>query len=312
MSFAFVFPGQGSQSVGMSVDLAAAFPVVRDVYAQASAVLGQDLWALATDGPTEMLDQTENTQPVLLAASVACWQAWRAAGGALPQIMAGHSLGEYSALVCAEALSFPDAVRLVRRRAELMQAAVPSGVGAMAAIVGLADEQIQTLCSETGGEGVLEPVNFNAPGQVVIAGHRARVELAVAGATSRGAKLTKLLAVSVPSHCALMKPAADELAKDLQSTEIKTPRIPVIHNLDAQPRATPDGIRDALIQQLYRPVQWVKTIHTLPAQGVTQVIECGPGKVLNGLIKRIDKSLTLGSIHNPDGLAQAQSLLSNS
>lgn len=300
---AFVFPGQGSQSVGMLAELAAAYPVVRATFEEAGAALGEDLWTLVSGGPAERLDQTEHTQPALLAAGVACWRAWRASGGVEPSVMAGHSLGEYTALVCADSLEFSDAVRLVRRRAEFMQSAVPAGVGAMAAIVGLDDDAVQALCADTPGEGVLEAVNFNAPGQVVIAGTRSRVEAAVALAASRGARMTKLLAVSVPSHCALMRPAAEQLAIELKATPVRPPRIPVLHNLDFNSRQNPDDIRQALVEQLYSPVRWVETIRAMKGAGA--VIECGPGRVLGGLIKRIEKGLVLGSLHAPDALQQA-------
>ncbi|MGH8530604.1 MAG: ACP S-malonyltransferase [Nevskiales bacterium] len=313
MQFAFVFPGQGSQSLGMLSELAAMAPAVTATFAEASAALGYDLWALTQQGPAEQLDQTENTQPALLAAGVACWRAWQAAGGPAPVLLAGHSLGEYSALVCAGSLILSDAVKLVRRRGQLMQAAVPAGQGAMAAIIGLDDEAARALCAEVsaegGGAGVLQAVNFNAPGQVVIAGTRALVEQAVGLAPGKGARMTKLLPVSVPSHCELMRGAAAELSQDLAKIPIAAPVIPVLHNVDCQARQHADEIRDVLTRQLYSPVLWVQSVQAMAAQGVQVVIECGPGRVLSGLLKRIDKSLKLGSLHDSAGLQQALALV---
>ena len=312
MRTAFVFPGQGSQSLGMLQELAATAPAIAATFAEASGALGYDLWQLVQQGPAEQLDQTEYTQPALLAAGVACWRAWEAAGGPAPAVLAGHSLGEYSALVCARSLSLADAAKLVRRRGQLMQAAVPGGQGAMAAVIGLDDEAARALCAavtaEAGGEGVLQAVNFNAPGQVVIAGTRKMVEQALALAPGKGARMTRLLPVSVPSHCDLMRGAAAELARDLTAARIEAPAIPVLHNVDCKPRTNPDEIRDALMRQLYSPVLWVQCVQAIAAQGVKTVIECGPGRVLGGLIKRIDKSLALGSLHDPAGLQQALAL----
>ncbi len=290
MHFALLFPGQGSQSVGMLADMASHHPVVRETFAEASAALSYDLWQLVSEGPADKLDQTERTQPALLAAGVAVWRAWRAQGGPEPMAMAGHSLGEYSALVCAGALNFADALRLVERRGQLMQTAVPAGIGAMAAIVGLDDEQVSAVCSESAQGEVVQAVNFNAPGQVVVAGHKLAVERAAGLAKTRGAKLIKLLPVSVPSHCSLMQPAAERLAEDLKAITIQTPTIPVLHNLDASPRTIPDDIRQALVAQLHNPVLWVKTIQNLRTLGAAALLECGPGRVLVGLIKRIDRA----------------------
>lgn len=313
MQFAFVFPGQGSQSLGMLSELAAAVPAVGETFAEASAALGYDLWALTQTGPAEQLDQTENTQPALLTAGVACWRAWQAAGGAAPALLAGHSLGEYSALVCAGSLGLSDAVKLVRRRGQLMQAAVPVGQGAMAAIIGLDDDAARALCAEVsaegGGVGVLQAVNFNAPGQVVIAGTRALVEQAAALAPGKGARMTKLLPVSVPSHCELMRSAAAELSQDLAKVPFAAPAIPVLQNVDCKTRHAADEIRDALALQLYSPVLWVQTVQAIAAHSVQVVIECGPGRVLGGLLKRIDKSLKQGSLHDPAGLQQALALV---
>lgn len=286
MKFAFVFPGQGSQSVGMLAGYGEV-AAVRDTFAEAADALGVDLWSLVTAGPAEALNQTVNTQPAMLAAGVAAYRLWRREGGQVPALMAGHSLGEYTALVCADAIAFPDAVRLVRLRAEAMQSAVPEGVGAMAAVLGLDDEAVRAVCANAAQGEVLEAVNFNAPGQVVIAGHKAAVERGCALAKERGAKRALPLPVSVPSHCALMRPAAQRLLAALQEVEIKAPAVPVLHNADVASHASPDAIRDALARQLYSPVRWVEAMHAMRAQGVGLIVECGPGKVLAGLNKRI-------------------------
>jgi [acyl-carrier-protein] S-malonyltransferase len=309
MHFALLFPGQGSQSVGMLAALAARHTVVRETFAEASAALSYDLWQLVSEGPAEQLDQTERTQPALLAAGVAVWRAWGAQGGPVPMAMAGHSLGEYTALVCAGALSFADALRLLQRRGQLMQAAVPVGTGAMAAIVGLEDDQVRAVCTEAAQGDVVEAVNFNAPGQVVIAGHKAAVERAAALAKARGAKLTKILPVSVPSHCSLMRPAAEQLAQDLQAVAIQPPSIPVLHNLDAASRSRPEDIRAALVAQLHSPVQWVKTIQALRAQAAAALLECGPGRVLTGLTKRIDKAASGECLQDPQTLEAGLALV---
>ncbi|MEW6678191.1 MAG: ACP S-malonyltransferase [Pseudomonadota bacterium] len=284
MKFAFVFPGQGSQSVGM---MSAYGEGVRDTFREASDALGLDLWNMVAEGPADVLNQTVNTQPAMLAAGVAVWRLWQQTGGAQPALMAGHSLGEYTALTCAGALDFADAVRLVRLRAEAMQSAVPEGVGAMAAVLGLEDEAVRALCAEAAQGEVLEAVNFNSPGQVVIAGNKAAVDRGCALAKERGAKRALPLPVSVPSHCALMRPAADKLAAALVDIEIRTPVVPVLHNADVVSHADPAAIRDALARQLYMPVRWVETVKALGAQGVSLMAECGPGKVLTGLNKRI-------------------------
>jgi [acyl-carrier-protein] S-malonyltransferase len=279
-TLAFLFPGQGSQSVGMLTGLADACPQVRETFAEASEVLGRDLWTLAAEGPAEDLDRTENTQPAMLTAGVAVWRCWQARDGAMPAAMAGHSLGEYTALVCANALSFPDAVGLVAERARLMQAAVPAGSGAMAAVLGLDDDQVRAVCAEQAEGEVLEAVNFNAPGQVVIAGDKDAVERGVAAAKAAGAKRALLLAVSVPSHCALMRESADRLA-------------------------------ERLAQQLYSPVRWVETIREIAAMGITTAVEGGPGKVLTGLGKRIDKTMTTLPVFEPAGLDHALEVTAN-
>ena len=286
MKFALVFPGQGSQSVGM---LAAygADAAISDTFSEASDALGQDLWAMVSDGPSELLNQTVNTQPAMLVAGVAVYRLWQSQGGPEPALMAGHSLGEYTALVCAGALNFRDAVKLVRLRAEAMQSAVPEGVGAMAAVLGLDDEAVRAVCTESAQGEVLEAVNFNSPGQVVIAGNKAAVERGCVLAKEKGAKRAILLPVSVPSHCALMKPAAEKLRVAMKSIEVRTPTIAVMHNADVACHTDPDAIRDALARQLYSPVRWVETIQSFSAQGIQLVAECGPGKVLAGLNKRI-------------------------
>ena len=302
---AFVFPGQGSQSVGMLADLAAAFPVVRRTFAEASEVLGKDLWSLISEGPRDALDQTENTQPAMLAAGVAVWRCWREQGGALPALMAGHSLGEYSALVCADALGFADAIGLVAARGRLMQTAVPDGQGAMSAVLGLDDDAVRALCTEQAEGQVLEPVNFNAPGQVVIAGARQAVDRAVLAAKAAGAKRAVLLPVSVPSHCALMRDAGDRFAELLAAAEVRTPSIQVLHNVTVLPAQTPAQVRDLLARQLYSPVRWVETVQAIADRGIQVCIEAGPGKILTGLGKRIDKRVETLSVFDPDGLGQA-------
>ena len=302
---AFVFPGQGSQSVGMLADLAAAFPVVRRTFAEASEVLGKDLWLLISEGPRDALDQTENTQPAMLAAGVAVWRCWREQGGALPALMAGHSLGEYSALVCADALGFADAIGLVAARGRLMQTAVPDGQGAMSAVLGLDDDAVRALCTEQAEGQVLEPVNFNAPGQVVIAGARQAVDRAVLAAKAAGAKRAVLLPVSVPSHCALMRDAGDRFAELLAAAEVRTPAIQVLHNVTVSPAQTPAQVRDLLARQLYSPVRWVETVQAIADRGIQVCIEAGPGKILTGLGKRIDKRVETLSVFDPDGLGQA-------
>lgn len=304
MTYAFVFPGQGSQSVGMMAaygDEAA----IRDTFAEASDALGFDLAALVADGPAEALNQTINTQPAMLAAGVAVYRLWLARGGAQPALMAGHSLGEYTALACAGALGFADALKLVRLRAEAMQSAVPEGVGAMAALLGLDDDTVRAVCAEAAQDEVLEAVNFNSPGQVVIAGHKAAVDRGCALAKEKGAKRALPLPVSVPSHCALMKPAAEKLLVALNAIEVKAPRVPVIHNADVASHSDPTAIRDALARQLYSPVRWVESMQAMAAQGVTRIAECGPGKVLAGLNKRILDNVPTLALADAAALAAA-------
>ncbi|WP_081616641.1 ACP S-malonyltransferase [Thioalkalivibrio sp. ALJ16] len=292
-NWAAVFPGQGSQSTGMLADLGDDHAIVRDTFQEASDCLDADLWSLCQHGPVEQLNQTEWTQPVMLAAGVAAWRLLCAQTDARPQALAGHSLGEYSALVAADVLRFPDAVRLVAERARAMQAAVPEGEGAMAAILGLEDEAVQALCRAHAGDQVLEAVNLNAPGQVVIAGNTAAVDRAVGAAKEAGAKRALRLPVSVPSHCALMQPAAEQLQAVLDRTAFSSPTIPVWQNVTAGPVESAADIEANLAAQLYRPVRWVETIRGLRAQGTGVQVECGPGRVLSGLAKRIDRELEL-------------------
>lgn len=305
MTIAMVFPGQGSQSQGMQADLAAEFPVVQETYAEASEILGYDLWQLVQDGPAERLGTTVVTQPAMLAAGTAAYRVWQAAGGAQPAQMAGHSLGEYTALVCAGAVSFADAVRVVKRRSELMQEAVPVGIGAMAAVLGLDDEAIISLCEEASTIGIAEPVNFNSPGQVVIAGHATAVSQAVAFAKEHGARRAIVLPVSVPSHSSLMRDAGASLAETLEATEFKAPDIAVISAATAEPYGDAADIRSKLSLQVYSPVLWVRTVQAMIAGGATSIIECGPGKVLAGLVRRIDKSTPVALIDNNDSLQKA-------
>lgn len=304
MKLAFVFPGQGSQSVGMMQGWGDRAEV-RATFTEASDALGQDLWALVNDGPADVLNQTVNTQPAMLAADVAAWRAWQAAGGAAPTLLAGHSLGEYAALVAAGSLAFADAIRLVRFRAEAMQAAVPEGVGAMAAILGLDDDAVRAVCADAAAGEVVEAVNLNSPGQVVIAGNRAAVERAMALAKEKGAKRALPLPVSVPSHSSLMLPAAEKLLAHLQTVAIAAPAIPVLHNTDVQSHAEPEAIRVALARQLHTAVRWVETVQALKTAGIERVIECGPGKVLAGLGKRIDGSLPAVALVDEASLATA-------
>jgi [acyl-carrier-protein] S-malonyltransferase len=301
MKLAFVFPGQGSQTIGM-MDGFAAHPVVRETFAEASAALGDDLWTLAADGPAEALNLTTNTQPVMLTAGVAVYRAWLAAGGPAPAVVAGHSLGEYTALVAAGALSFRDAVPLVRFRAQAMQEAVPQGVGAMAAIMGGDDDAVAAACNEAAQGQVVEPVNFNAPGQIVIAGHREAVERAIALAKAKGAKRGVLLPVSAPFHSSLLKPAAARLAERLAQIAIAPPTIPVIHNVDVEEHAEPDAIRVALAQQAASPVRWTATVRAMAARGVTHIVECGPGRVLAGMNKRIADGIESFALIDSDAI----------
>ena len=304
-TLAIVFPGQGSQSVGMLTELCQQYDIVKHTFAEASAALGYDLWALVSHGPEAELNETHRTQPALLTASVAVWRLWQQQGGATPAYFAGHSLGEYSALVCAGVLSLADAVKLVEKRGNYMQQAVPAGVGAMSAIIGLDDDAIALACQQAAQGEVVSPVNYNSPGQVVIAGHKAAVERAGELCKAAGAKRALPLPVSVPSHCALMRPAAEQLAADLTALNFNPAVIPVVNNVDVTIATDAAGIKDALERQLYSPVQWTKTIEWLAAQGVTQVIELGAGKVLSGLIKRIDKNLSSTSVGDAASLQAA-------
>ena len=295
-SLAFVFPGQGSQTVGMLADLAAAHAEVKATFDEASEGAGIDLWALSQQGPEDQLNRTENTQPALLAASVAVWRVWQKLGGARPAQLSGHSLGEYSALVCAEALSLHDAAALVAERGRLMQAAVPAGVGAMAAILGGDDAQIAAVCDEVAQGQVVSPANFNSPGQLVIAGHAEAVDRALSRLAELGVKKAIKLAVSVPSHCALMRDAADRLGERMGSLSWRLPVIPVVQNAEARAYGSIEDIRGALQRQLYLPVRWTQCVQALVAGGATRMAECGPGKVLAGLIKRIDKGVDARAI----------------
>ncbi|MEM7431686.1 MAG: ACP S-malonyltransferase [Pseudomonadota bacterium] len=305
MTFSMVFPGQGSQAVGMQADLAESFAAVNETYAEASDILGYDLWALVQEGPAERLGETTVTQPAMLAAGVAAWRCWRASDGATPAVVSGHSLGEYSALVAADAVSFGDAMKVVKRRSELMQAAVPTGEGAMAAILGLSDEQIIAVCAEAAGDGVADAVNFNAPGQVVIAGDTAAIDRAIALAKETGAKRALMLPVSVPAHSALMRGAGEALSDALANAAFSTPVIPVIAASNAAPYVDADDIRTRLSQQVYAPVLWVATVQAMLARGGAAVIECGPGKVLAGLMRRIDRGTTTVAMDSIDGLNKA-------
>ncbi len=301
MSLAFVFPGQGSQSVGMLTELAEAEPQVRDTFDQASNVLGYDLWELCQNGPVEDLNATERTQPAMLSAGVAVWRVWREKGGPSPTVMSGHSLGEFTALVCADSLDFETAVELVRYRGEIMQEAVPMGEGAMAAILGLDDDEVTEACKSAAGPDVVEPVNFNAPGQVVVAGNSAAVDRAIVIARDKGAKRAIRLPVSVPSHSSLMKPAAKIFGERLKRTHVRTPLVPEIYTVDVRKHRSPDGIRDALVEQLFKPVRWSETVRTMISQGVNAIVECGPGKVLTGINRRIErrKEIRVFALHDP-------------
>jgi len=305
MTFAAIFPGQGSQSVGMLSELAQQYPLVQQTFAEASDALGFDLWDMVQNGPDTDLNSTHNTQPAMLSAGVAVWRIWNESGAPQPAAMAGHSLGEFTALVCSGAMDFSDAVKLVAERGRLMQEAVPEGQGAMAAILGLDDAVVISVCEKAAEGDVVQAVNFNSPGQVVIAGSAAAVDRAIQVATDEGAKKAIKLPVSVPSHCDLMKPAADKLAEKLTQIEIATPSIPVIHNVDVTSHSDADAIRNALSMQLYRPVRWVETVQKLVADGMSDMVEMGPGKVLMGLIRRIDRSVTCTPVQDPAGLDKA-------
>lgn len=307
MTFAFLFPGQGSQSVGMMQGFGE-LPIVRSTFDQASQVLGQNLWQMATE-PNEELNQTANTQPLMLTAGIATWRAWLEAGGVQPAMMAGHSLGEYTALVAAGAIDFAAALPLVRYRAQVMQDAVAEGVGAMAAILGLDDDVVRAVCAEAAQGEVLEAVNFNSPGQVVIAGNKSAVERGMEAAKATGAKRALILPVSVPSHCALMKPAADKLAAYLENVAVQAPQVPVLHNADVAAYNDAARIKDALVRQLYSPVRWAESVQAIAAQGVTLAAECGPGKVLAGLNKRIAGDMTCYALTGVEAIDEARNQL---
>ena len=305
MTLAIVFPGQGSQSLAMQAELADQYPGVKEVYALASERLGYDLWQLIQDGPDERLNETVVTQPAMLTAGMAAYSAWQSEGGPPPSTVAGHSLGEFSALVCAGSIDLSDAVDLVKLRAEFMQSAVPGNAGAMAALLGLDDDVVIDVCANSAQGQVVSAVNFNAPGQVVIAGDKAAVQRATDAAKEAGAKRAIMLSVSVPSHCSLMLPAAEKMAEALASVDIRTPEIPVIGNADVAPYENPDHVRDGLRRQLFSPVRWVDTVNYFVSNGTTVMIESGPGKVLAGLARRIDRSLAAGFIDSPDSLSKA-------
>ncbi len=303
VSLGFVFPGQGSQTVGMLMEMAERHAIVRETFDEAGDVLGLPMWSLVSEGPQERLNQTEITQPVLLTASTALWRAWQAEGGPDPDRLAGHSLGEYSALVCADALSFKDAVALVHQRGKLMQEAVPQGEGAMAAILGLDDDVVAACCDSV--DGVVSPANFNAPSQVVIAGSSAAVARAVEKCVEAGARRAVPLQVSGPFHCELMAPAKVGFAEALDAVTLSMPRIPVVHNVDATVATDLDALRDKLLEQMARPVQWTRCVTSMIDDGVDSFVECGAGKVLAGLIKRIDRTKTVHNIDMPDDFAAA-------
>jgi [acyl-carrier-protein] S-malonyltransferase len=302
---ALVFPGQGSQKVGMLAELGESFSIIKDTFAEASEALAYDMWDLIQNGEQEQLNLTETTQPVLLTASVAVWRLWCEQGGLRPSLLAGHSLGEFSALVCAGALNFADAVRLVRARGQYMQTAVPVGEGAMAAVLGLEDAQIVEICAQASSAGVVEAVNFNSPGQVVIAGQVAAVDQAIELLKAAGAKRAMPLPVSAPFHTSLMRPAGDNLALALADISVQQPNIPVVHNVHGKTESDPAVIKALLVEQIYSAVKWVDCVETMLAAGITHTIECGPGKVLSGLNKRINKSLNCSNIDSPESLSAA-------
>lgn len=307
MIIAFTFPGQGSQSVGM-LNGYSDLPIIKQTFDEGSEILGYDCFELAKHGPVEQLNLTIHTQPIMLMAGIAVYRGWKSLGGGSPDYLAGHSLGEYTALVAAEALAFRDAINLVRYRAEVMQECVPNGMGAMAAIIGLEDDAVKAICNQIVGDNekvVLEPANFNSPGQIVIAGHKAAVLEGMALAKSKGAKLVTLLPLSIPSHCSLMYPAAEKFQKLLEQIDFYSPKIPVIHNADVQQHQQSNEIKKILMQQIHSPVHWVNTIQSFVSQGVTHIVECGPGKVLSGLTKRIDKTPTNYSLTDSESLQQA-------
>lgn len=308
-SLAFVFPGQGSQSLGMLAELGAQHAIVRETFAESSAALGYDLWALVQEGPEERLNQTDKTQPAILTASIALWRLWLAEGGVQPAYVAGHSLGEYSALVAAGSLAFADAVKLVERRGQLMQEAVPAGTGGMAAILGLEDADVLAACAEAAQGEVVSAVNFNAPGQVVIAGAAKAVERAIEACKTRGAKRAVALPVSVPSHCELMRPAAERFAEAVEAVQWQMPQIALVQNVTAQVPADLASLKRDLLAQLYSPVRWVESVQLLAEKGVTDLVECGPGKVLAGLNKRCAKGVTTHNLDSADAFGAARAAL---
>lgn len=308
-TLAFIFPGQGSQQLGMLSELAERYAVVRSTFEEASTALGYDLWHLVQEGPAEDLNRTDITQPAILAASVAVWRVWQELEGTRPAWLAGHSLGEYSALVCSGAMDFADGLRLVRKRGEFMQEAVPQGQGAMAAILGLDADKVEEACTAAAQGEVVAAVNYNAPGQIVIAGNVAAVERAILACQQAGARRAIPLPVSVPSHCELMRPAAEQLANELNLIQLSKPRIPVVQNVHAAPETEVAAIRDNLLAQLYRPVRWIESIEFMAQQGVNSYIECGPGKVLVGLNKRIVKTAKSLAVNDPDSVQAALEML---
>jgi [acyl-carrier-protein] S-malonyltransferase len=310
-SLALVFPGQGSQQLGMLGDLAAEHSIIEQTFNEASDALGFDLWKMVQEGPEADLNSTENTQPALLAASVALWRLWQQQGGATPATVAGHSLGEYSALVCAGAIDFADGVKLVQLRGQLMQAAVPAGTGAMAAILGLADAEVVAACEAAAQGDVVSAVNFNCPGQVVIAGQKEAVARGVEACKEAGAKRAVELPVSVPSHCALMRPAAEKLGEALNAIDVRMPVISLVHNVNAATAQDATELRDLLVRQLYSPVRWTESVQAMQAMGVDTLIECGPGKVLSGLNKKVDRAFNVANIGDVAGLAKALELLNS-
>jgi [acyl-carrier-protein] S-malonyltransferase len=309
MKSAFVFPGQGSQSIGMLSEIAAEYDIVKDTFKEASDALGYDLWSVVSDGPEEKLNKTDITQPAMLTAGIAMWRVWQSACNVRPDYFAGHSLGEYTALVAADALTFSDAVKLVELRGQFMQQAVPAGEGAMAAILGLDDDVVREVCDAAASEGIVQAVNFNSPGQVVIAGASHAVQKATEIATDKGAKRALILPVSVPSHCELMRPAAEQLEQKLNDITIRVPTTPVIHNASVTIADDVAAVKSLLTQQLYSPVRWVETVQWLASQNVNLLVECGPGKVLAGLAKRIDKSVSALPLFDLTTLEKAKQAL---
>jgi len=309
-NFAFVFPGQGSQKLGMLATLHEVHSEVRGIFDEASDVLSMDLWKIVSENPEGLLDQTHITQPVLLTASVAIWRVWQTRGYASPRILAGHSLGEYSALVCAGVIAFGDAIRVVHRRGQYMQDAVPQGTGSMAAILGLEDERIEAICREVAGSSVVAPANYNSIGQTVISGERAAVERAMQACKDAGAKRALPLNVSVPSHCELMRSAAERLSEELVKIKFNPAQIPVVQNVDGRIAMTTNDIRENLLRQLYLPVQWVRCVQTISQQGCHLLVECGPGKVLGGLSKRIDALIQTCATEDPDSFSEAVQMIS--